>query len=330
MMNRLRHILLLVALFATVGAWAQSVRPEVRASLTPDSVLLGDEVLLTIDVKKDQVQVVGFPSFETGENGELELIEELPLDTVERDGRYQHLRKRYRLAAYGEGSLVLGRAPLIYLDKNINDTIYSVDSLVLYVEPIVIDTTTMTINDVKRPKDMPLRWGEFSGYLWRGALLTLLVVALVLLAIWLINKYKVKLPNPFRPKEVVPPHVVAIKALEALHHQKLWQNNRHKEYYSGITDILRRYIADRYEMGAMEMTTDEIVAALREQELPDKSRRNLIEILRTADLVKFAKAIPEEQYNEQAYLDAYYFVEETKAVEVIEAESDETRKEIDD
>lgn len=329
-MNKLQNIFLLFSLFLTLSAEAQSERPEVRATLTPDSVLLGDEVLLTIDVRKDQVQVIGFPTFDTGENGELELIEELPLDTVERDGRHQHLRKRYRLAAYGEGTLALGRTPLLYLDKNINDTIYSADSLVLYIEPIVIDTTTMTINDVKRPREMPLRWGEISGYLWRGAVLTLLIVALIALIVWLIHKYRLRLPNPFRPKEVVPPHVVAIKALEALHHQKLWQNNRHKDYYSGVTDILRRYLADRYEFGAMEMTTDEIVASVASIEMPDKSRRNLIEILRTADLVKFAKAIPDEQYNEQAYLDAYYFVEETKAVEVIEAESDETRKEIDD
>lgn len=329
-MNKLRNIFLLFSLFLTLSATAQSERPEVRATLTPDSVLLGDEVLLTIDVRKDQVQVIGFPTFDTGENGELELIEELPLDTIERDGRRQHLRKRYRLAAYGEGTLALGRTPLLYLDKNINDTIYSADSLVLYIEPIEIDTTTMTINDVKRPREMPLRWGEISGYLWRGAVLTLLIVALIVLIVWLIHKYRLRLPNPFRPKEVVPPHVVAIKALEALHHQKLWQNNRHKDYYSGVTDILRRYLADRYEFGAMEMTTDEIVASVASIEMPDKSRRNLVEILRTADLVKFAKAIPDDQYNEQAYLDAYYFVEETKAVEVIEAESDETRKEIDD
>ena len=329
-MNKLRHTLLLFALVFALGASAQSEQPEVRAQITPDSVLLGDEVLLTIDVKKDQVQVVGFPVFDTGENGELELIEELPLDTIKRDGRRQHLRKRYRLAAYGEGTIVLGRTPLAYIDKNINDTIYSADSLVLYIEPIQIDTTTMTINDIKRPKDMPLRWGEFSGYLWRGLLIVLLFVALVALVIWLIHKYNVKMPNPFRPKVVVPPHVVAIKALEALHHQKLWQNNRHKDYYSGITDILRRYMADRYDFGAMEMTTDEIVAAIAAIDMPDKSRRNLVEILRTADLVKFAKAVPDEQYNERAYLDAYYFVEETKAVEVIETESDETKKRIDD
>ena len=46
--------------------------------------------------------------------------------------------------------------------------------------------------------------------------------------------------------------------------------------------------------------------------------------------MKFAKAVPDSEYNEQAYFDAYYFVEETKEVEVIEAESDETKKEIGD
>lgn len=329
-MKFLRHTLLAAALLAVVAAYGQSEPPEVRAKIEPDSVLLGDEVILTIDVRKDQVQVVGFPVFDTSDNGQLEIVEEYPVDTVERDGRRQHLRKRYRLAAFGEGNIALGRTPLVYLDKNINDTIYSIDSLNLYIEPIEIDTATMTINDIKRPKDMPLRFGEVSGYLMWGAIDLAVLAALICIVIWLINKYNVSVPNPFKAKPVLPPHVVAIKALEALRHQKLWQSNRHKDYYSGITDILRRYIADRYGIGAMEMTTDEIVTAIDPIEMPEKSRNDLIEILRTADLVKFAKAVPDEQYNERAYIDAYYFVEETKAVEVIEAESDETKKEIAD
>ena len=105
------------------------------------------------------------------------------------------------------------------------------------------------------------------------------------------------------------------RPLEALHNQKLWQNNRHKQYYSGITDILRTYIAARWGIGAMEMTSDEIIAALQPVELPDKARMDLTAILRVADLVKFAKAAPEAEENEACYLKAYYFVEETKLVE---------------
>ena len=117
-----------------------------------------------------------------------------------------------------------------------------------------------------------------------------------------------------KPAPPQPPHVVAIKALEALHNQKLWQNNGHKQYYSGLTDILRTYIAARWGVGAVAMTSDEIIEAMRSEELPDKARMDLTAILRDADLVKFAKATPDGEQNEADYLKAFYFVEETKLV----------------
>ena len=82
-----------------------------------------------------------------------------------------------------------------------------------------------------------------------------------------------------------------------------------------ISDIVRTYIAARWGIGAMEMTSDEIIEAMRGEELPDKARMDLTAILRDADLVKFAKATPEAEQNENDYLKAYYFVEETKLVE---------------
>ena len=63
----------------------------------------------------------------------------------------------------------------------------------------------------------------------------------------------------------------------------------------------------------MEMTSDEIIAAMQPVELPDKARMDLTAILRVADLVKFAKAAPEAEENEACYLKAYYFVEETSS-----------------
>ncbi len=124
----------------------------------------------------------------------------------------------------------------------------------------------------------------------------------------------------------MPPHVAAIRALEALHHRKLWQNNQHKLYYSGLSDIVRTYIAARFGIGAMEMTSDEILTLLRRGELvPPKSATDLAEVLRDADLVKFAKAVPDGERNEADYLKIYYFVEETKRV----AEEDAGDPEID-
>ncbi|MBQ2364953.1 MAG: hypothetical protein II288_05245, partial [Alistipes sp.] len=93
-----------------------------------------------------------------------------------------------------------------------------------------------------------------------------------------------------------------------------WQNGKIKLYYTELTDILRVYIFGRWGVSAMELTTDEIIAALKDIEMPRESRMDLVEILRSADMVKFAKAIPEAKENEDNFTRAYYFVENTKLI----------------
>ena len=85
---------------------------------------------------------------------------------------------------------------------------------------------------------------------------------------------------------------------------------------SGITDILREYLSTRYPVKALEMTSQEILDRMIRESLPEKSIKRLKDILITADFVKFAKFTPDADQNETVYTDAYYFIEETKAVEV--------------
>lgn len=294
-------------------AFAQEV-PTVTARVEPDSIGIGDRFDYVIDVEKDLVQVVEFPVFEP-KDGKIELVKDLPVDTLERDGRRLKLRKRYRLAAFEEGRYNLGRAQVLYADKNIVDTLSGGDSLRLEVTTFQIDSTSQSIYDIKGQKTLPFRFAEIAGYVkWAVFALLVLLAAAYALRRWLAARGK-GFGDLFRPAPPLPPHVAAIRALEALHNQKLWQNNRHKQYYSGLTDILRTYIAGRWGVGAMEMTSDEIIAAMRGVELPDKASMDLTAILRDADLVKFAKDTPGAEQNEADYLKAYYFVEETKLVE---------------
>jgi len=306
---------LLLALMLGAGA-ARGQRPVVTARVEPDSVFIGDRFDYVIEVEKDLVQVVEFPEFRPdAEASDFEIVESLPVDTLAREGRRLHLRKRYRMAAFGEGRFNLGPAQVLYADKNIVDTLSSADSVRIEVGTFRIDSTSQSIYDLKPQLTLPFRLAEVSGYLaW--ALVGVLAIAAAIYALVRYLRSRGKgLGDLFKPAPPLPPHVAAIQALETLHHQKLWQNNRHKQYYSGLTDILRTYIAARWNVGAMEMTSEEIVAALRTEELPDKARMDLGTILRDADLAKFAKAMPEAEQNEADYLKAYYFVEETKLVE---------------
>ncbi len=302
-------------LLATLGGFAQET-PKVTARIEPDSIGIGDRFDYVIEVEKDLVQIVEFPEFSPKQDDKLEMVKSLPVDTLLRDGRQLRLSKRYRMAAFEEGLYNLGLAQVLYVDKNIIDTLSSSgDSLRLEVTTFQIDSTSQSIYDVKGQKNLPFRFAEIAGYV-KWAVGILLVLAAILYAVvrYLHSRGK-HLRELFKTPPPLPPHVEAIQALEALHNQKLWQNDKHKQYYSGLTDILRTYIARRWEVSAMEMTSDEIIAAMRDIELPDKARMDLTTILRDSDLVKFAKAIPEAEQNEADYLKAYYFVEETKLTE---------------
>ena len=217
------------ALLAAATASAQT--PTVEARIVPDSIGIGDTFTLEIDVERDQVQVTEFPLYENDDK--LEVVQSLPVDTLSREGRRLRLRKRYVMQAFSEGRYNLGRPGVLYADKNIVDTLYTSESLRLDVGTFQIDTAKQTIYDLKPQRTLPLRAEEITGYLFGGLFLLLNLAALLFALRYHLSKRGKHLSDLFKPAPPAPPHVEAIRALEGLHNQKLWQNNKHKAYYSG-------------------------------------------------------------------------------------------------
>ena len=297
--------------------------PKISGSITPDSIGIGDRFIYTIEVDKDIAQGIYFPII-GGEQTHYELIEQPRVDTLERNGRRVKVRQTYHLAAFQEG--VHHIVPqVIYADKNITDTLSGDDTMHLMVTTFIIDSTAHSIFDIKPQKDMPFKFAEIAGYV-KWTIIALLLLALLAYVAWRVMRhYGKSLSDIFRPAPPLPPHEVARQALEKLYVQRLWQADKHKLYYSTITDILRIYIDGRFGVGAMEMTSDEIIAAMRNVEISQKSLMDLTQILRDADLVKFAKAMPEAEQNEAAYSAAWDFVEQTKPIELTEDEDEEAQ-----
>lgn len=179
----------------------------------------------------------------------------------------------------------------------------------LVVTTFEIDTAKQQIFDIKRPLNTPLIFDEIKNYVYWGAAIAVALAVIIYLLIKYIRRRRGK--GGYRV--AIPPHIVAIRALEKLHSRKLWQNGKHKEYYSCLADIVRIYIERRYGIGAMEMTSDQILDAVRGVN-DERLREKLRELFSLADLVKFAKMAPSPEDNEQAYFDAYFYVEETKAI----------------
>jgi hypothetical protein len=322
----LASVLLTVLFWGSAPAQDLPVTPSVKAFLSADSLMIGDQFTLDVEVEKDLTQVIDFPSFfkEEGTPGligeAVEVLAELPVDTLVRDGRQVRIRKRYLLTAFEAGNYNLGLFPALYLDKNIVDTLYTSDSLRFFMGTFPIDTLTMDIRDIHAPMPAPVRTGEWLGWVILGLLFAQLFVAILYILRRLAKKPATSLIR--RPAE--PSHVTAIRAFEKLRGEKLWQNRRYKLYYTRLTDIVREYIEGRYGVGAMEMTSDEIVAALDELNIPERSHEQIRRLLTTADYVKFAKYVPDTAENDLSWNDAYYFIEETKRLAAVPEGEEET------
>lgn len=283
--------------------------PKISGTVEPDSIGIGDRFLFTIEVERDLMQEVYFPDFKQSVE-HYEMIKDRPVDTLSREGRRLKLRKSYLMAAFQEGiHKVLPE--VMYLDKNIIDTLRGEDTLRLMVTTFQIDSTSHTIFDIKPQRTLKFKFGEISGYVTWTIIAIIILVLLFLIAKRILAHYGKSFSDIFKPAPPLPPHEIALRDLKKLHSERLWQEGNHKLYYSGLTDILRAYIAGQFGVGALEMTSDEIIEAMRGVEIPQKQKMDLTELLRDADLVKFAKATPEAEANEAAYTMALSFVEQT-------------------
>lgn len=309
-MKHLVRVLLVAAALLPELLWSAE-RPTVKASFVPDSIAIGDQFMLSVEVEKDVMQVVGFPNFEqNGLVANIEVLQDLAPDTVKLDNRRERILKRYLLTCFDAGIYAIGSFPVLYLDKNIVDTLHSADTLRLLVQTFPIDTLSKTIYDIKPPVQAPLKVGEFSGY----TLMVICLIAIIAAITYLVVVTRKRHVAAEKSKPTEPAHVIAIRDLEELNNQKVWQSNRHKHYYTRLTDIIRTYLDNRYGVSAMEMTSDEIMEAMSRYDLSPKSSDDMRTLLREADLVKFAKHIPSPEQNENSWYAAYYFVEETKEI----------------
>lgn len=169
----------------------------------------------------------------------------------------------------------------------------------VYLEPIrEIITEPMNAEDV-------LPW-----------LYAFLAAMFVLFGIWYWNNRKKKekpvVPVEDMPAVFVPAHEKALTALYELKEKQLWQQGFIKEYQSGLTQIIRQYLEDRYQIPALELTTNEIIFALDHSGLNAAYKQKLGELLTIADLVKFAKAKPDDAVHERFFDMAVDFVNYSK------------------
>lgn len=233
-------------------------------------------------------------------------IEVVAITAAEGPDSLGTVRMTYRITSWDTGTWAIPPAVVTLQGRAIESS-----ALVLQVVPTPVD-----MKAPPRPlKDIPSL--PFSLRAWMLAHRTMLLLGalglLLLGALLWARRRWARRPRTSVEElpPVLPPDVRCLTALAALEAERLWQQGAYKEHQSRATDLLRAYIEERYEVPALERTTDELMAELRVSPLPADERIRLENMLRSADLVKFAKAVPSAAENEQLITSARQFVQAT-------------------
>ena len=312
-----RFITLVLAVGTLVTTSAQTI--QVNARFDSTAILIGDQIKLRIELERQNDVRVQFPAWTDKLTREIEIIEVYPVDSSRTvDGMIRY-KQDILVTSFDSGRHVLPPIRFPFVADGNADTIAT--------RPIFLDVHTIPVDkeqdiaDIKPIYKLPLGWADVWPWLLRIGLL-LLVAGLIGFAIYAFIRKRNNRPIFFAPKPADPPHITALRELDRLRGEKLWQNNRTKEYYTRLSDVVRTYIEGRFGVSAMEMTSDEILTGLRNTGFEDNNLVNrLRKLFSLSDLVKFAKAQPLPDENETSMLDGYLFVNNTKIEVVVEPEN---------
>jgi hypothetical protein len=282
-----------------------------------DSVLIADQVLYGFDLKGvEEGTSFAFPQVKDTLMEGVEIVGAWQLDTLDvkraakgSAGRMD-LQGGIVITSFDEGEYAL--PPLTFQRISADGVVDTLvfDSQTLQVKTMPLDTATFKVHDIKGQMRYPVTFREVLPWLGLG----LGIAGLVALVAWLIVRYGRKRNEEAEKKD--PAHIVALRKLDKYRDSKMWAPEKQKAFYSGITDTLREYMEARYDIGAMEMTTAEIMKELKDTDVPAELQAGLKELFERADFVKFAKFTASDEDNASALPLAVRFVTTTYQADV--------------
>lgn len=305
---------LYLLLFLAPAAAQQTI---IKASIDSTHLLIGEQAHIHLEIIQPKGKAIQLPTPKDTLTAGVEVLAITSPDTTVLSDNNIQINQDYLITSFDSAIYIL--PPFEIVDGL--DTIRS-NSLGLKVSTLPVDLESKEFFDIKDVISPPFVLSDYAAIIW----IILGIIVLILVAWYLYQWRKGRrslniFAKPDKPK--LPPHIVAINELDNVKLRKLWQQGLNKEYYSSITDILRVYMEDRFGTHAMEMTSGEILAAIRPLIEVDSAYNGLKQVLQLGDFVKFAKYQPIADENELSLINAYLFVNQTKVEEKEEENKEE-------
>ncbi|GAB6012422.1 hypothetical protein [Viscerimonas tarda] len=322
----MRHLiytgLCLIAFWGmTVEAYAQ--KSSARATIQPAEILIGDQAVINLEVIAPKGRNILFPAYQDTLITGIEVLQISAPDTVIAN-EVMTIRQKYVVTSFDSTLYHIAFMPVVDGVDTIKSNSFGLkvsspilhESVLAYLERLntqqtdSIDFAQLALSDIKDNLEPPFVWQDYLAYLWVALLIFLLLVLLGLGLYFGLRKKKKG--YFFKPQVILPPHVIAIRALDKIKSEKVWQQGLEKQFYTELTDVLREYIEKRFYINAFEKTSDEILDSVKIYAEADSALDSLMQALKLADLVKFAKYKPLPNENDLSLVNSYLFVNQTK------------------
>jgi hypothetical protein len=310
------YLVLMMMVFFSGFLLGQEV--VVSARLDSSQALIGDQLTLHLKVEKSAGARISFPPYADTLTGKIEIIRKSRIDTSSGPNGRTVLNQDLLITVFDTGLVEIPAQSFAFQNGQFKDTLKT-QPISLQIRALPVDTT---IRDIKANMRMPVNAQEVFPYFLGLIALALLITA----TFFIVKKIRRKDTRTIAIVPSEPAEVIALRQLEQLRVEKPWIQKPVKMYYINLTDILRHYIESRYHIMALEQTTDEILKDLKKTGSTANNLEKLGSILKLADLVKFAKLIPDEVENGMQVEEAIGFVKNTTPVLEETVREDMTRQ----
>ena len=265
---------------------------SVTASVESDSILIGKELNYTIDVNAEKAENIIFP--DSTSFVPFELISESQIDTINVEEGFL-FSKKYGITSFDEGDFIIPKIKI-----QIGDKLFSTDSKKITVNLVEVDTTKQGLYDIKPAFDKFSSIEILKLSLKNNYPVILFMIFLVLTLFYFRSKI-VEFFNPLlNIKPTLRPIELIKKRLSDLEKIKIDSGAEIKFFYSELTFALRSFFEKEVYDKALESTTIELILKLNNLSeiksfgITKDSLNKIEDIFKRADLVKFAKYLPEK------------------------------------
>ena len=290
---------------------------EYNSGIDNNNILIGDQVILHLRANPMQGELLKDADLSALEEmEEIEVLNVSDWDTLLSSNGLL-LEKNVTITSFDSGYYYIPQIAVKYEENGQLKESYS-PKLAIAVSTIPSDTIELA--PIKEIISEPFALEDLIPLV--GSILIFGLLGLVAYYFWKRRNQEEELVEEI-PEVIRPAHEIALERLYALKQKELWQKGAVKPYHSELTYIVREYLENRYEIQALESTTDEILKDLAGLGFDPNWKDKLREMLQAADLVKFAKAEPPADFHERMWQYAEDFVKETKK-EVVEEEATST------